>query len=356
MIDDVGIPPQARARPGQGLRRSTPAAARSRVVGMVALSGIYALCFAAIKAGLPYAPPLRFAGLRALIAGIALLGLAGALGQPLWPARRARGGTLALALVATTLGFGAMFLSPGRTGAGIASVLGNTQPLLTIALAAPFLGEPVTRRKALALALGLAGVALIAYPALAGSGAFGIVGPALALAAALGATAGTVIAKRLDLGRELLTIAAWQLILGGVPLLVASAVIERGTRVTWSATFIALLLFLALVGTAFANAYWYWLLGRHEAGELTLFLFFVPLIGLGLAAIFFGEALGPLTGLGAALTIGGVGAAVGGPARGQPSGPGAARAASRPAQGTIRPASGNLQRGVAHSDRRDGDA
>ena len=35
---------------------------------------------------------------------------------------------------------------------------------------------------------------------------------------------------------------------------------------------------------------------------------------LGLAALFFGEAIGPLTGLGAALTIGGIGAAVGGPA------------------------------------------
>jgi drug/metabolite transporter (DMT)-like permease len=309
------------APPAAARGRLTP---RARLASMVALSLIYALCFAAIKAGLPYAPPLRFGGLRALIAGVALLGLAGALGQPLRPARRARAGTLALALAATTIGFGAMFLSPGRTGAGIASVLGNTQPLLTIALASLFLGERITRRKAVALALGLAGVALIAYPALAGPGARGIAGPVLALAAAFGATAGTVIAKRMDLGGELLTIAAWQLILGGLPLLAASAVVERGARVTWGATFVALLLFLALVGTAFANAYWYWLLGRHEAGELTLFLFFVPLIGLGLAAVFFGEALGPLTGLGAALTIAGVGAAVGGPARGQPPAPGAA--------------------------------
>ena len=97
--------------------------------------------------------------------------------------------------------------------------------------------------------------------------------------------------------------------------------VERGARLTWSATFVALLLFLALVGTAFANAYWYWLLRYHEAGELTLFLFFVPLLGLGLAAIFFGEALGPLTGLGAALTIGGIGAAVGGSAQAARGGP-----------------------------------
>lgn len=313
-------PPARRAAGGVSLARATaggrrvpPVAARSRVLGTIVLSAIYALCFAAIKAGLPYAPPLRYGGLRALIAGAALLGLAAVLRRPLVPARRALGGTLALALVATTLGFGAMFLSPGRTGAGIASVLGNTQPLLTIVLAAPLLGERITRRKALALALGLGGVALIAYPALAEPEAYGVAGPVLALAAALGATGGTVIAKRMDLGRELLTVAAWQLILGSLPLLAASAFVERGVRVAWSGTFVALLLFLALVGTAFANAYWYWLLGRHEAGDLTLFLFFVPLLGLGLATLLFGEAIGLVAGLGVALTLGGIGVAVGGP-------------------------------------------
>ena len=270
-----GGTPAAPAERGTRTRPPLPVALRSRVLSMAILSPIHALCFVAIKTGLPYAPPLLYGGLRAL-------------GQPLWPARRAWGGGLALALAATTLGFGAMFLSPGRTGAGIAAVLGNTQPLLTIILAALFLGERVTRRKATALALGLAGVALIAYPALAGSGSRGSAGPALALAAAFGATAGTVIAKRMDLGPQLLTIAAWQLLLGGLPLLATSAVVERGTRVTWSATFVALLLFLALVGIAFANAYWYWLLRHHEVGELTLFLFLVPLLGLGLAALFFG--------------------------------------------------------------------
>jgi drug/metabolite transporter (DMT)-like permease len=35
----------------------------------------------------------------------------------------------------TVIAYGAMFLSPGRTGAGLASVLGNTTPLLIIVLA-----------------------------------------------------------------------------------------------------------------------------------------------------------------------------------------------------------------------------
>ena len=42
---------------------------------MVVLTIIYAFCYVAIKAGLPFAPPLRFAGLRALIGGILMLGV-----------------------------------------------------------------------------------------------------------------------------------------------------------------------------------------------------------------------------------------------------------------------------------------
>jgi drug/metabolite transporter (DMT)-like permease len=88
---------------------------------------------------------------------------------------------LAIAATSTTIGFGAMFLSPRRTGAGIASVLGNTQPLFVLAFAAFFLGERVGRGKLVALLLGLAGVTLISYPALAGADAYGISGAVLAL-------------------------------------------------------------------------------------------------------------------------------------------------------------------------------
>ena len=49
--------------------------------------------------------------------------------KPLWPEARLARWILPLGLLATTLTFGAMFASPAYTGAGIASVLGNTQPL-----------------------------------------------------------------------------------------------------------------------------------------------------------------------------------------------------------------------------------
>lgn len=273
---------------------------------LVGLTALYAVCFVLIKAGLAFAPPLLFGGLRALIGGGALLGLMSVRRQPLLPPRGSWGGVTALALTATIVGFGAMFLSPGRTGAGIASVLGNAQPLIVVALAAVFLGERMTRGKWLTLALGLAGVTLIAWQAWAGPDVKGISGAALALMASAGAAVGSVIFKRMRVTTGLLAITAWQLILGSLPLLAVSALTERSVRVIWNVQFVAQLLFLALVGTSFVNAAWYWLVQREDVSRLALYLFLVPVFGLGIAALAFGERLSVWESMGSGLIVAGI--------------------------------------------------
>ena len=277
-----------------------------RVLIVVALTAIYASCYATIKAGLPFAPPLWFGGLRALVAGLAIFGLMVILRQQLFPARRAWPLLLTLALTATTLAFGAMFLSPGRTGVGIASLLGNLQPLIVIVLAGIFLSEPLTRGKLAALALGLIGVALITAPALTGPDAFGISGATLALVASVSLAISMVMVKRMPAPPNLLILTAWQSILGSLPLLAVSALVERDAAVDWTLEFVGLLLFLALVGTSFTTAVWYWLLERGDLGRLTLFLFLVPVFGLGLGAFLFDETLGLLSVIGVVLTIVGI--------------------------------------------------
>lgn len=283
---------------------------RTTVLSALAVSIIYATCFALIKAGLDLAPPLRFAGLRALVAGLALLAVTIARHEPIVPPRRVWLPLAALSLAATTVAYGAMFLSPGRTGAGIASVLGNAQPLVAVGLAAVFLGERMTRGKTVALVLGIAGVMLIAYPALTGPGAYGFSGALLAVAVSIGSAGGSVLIKRMGDLPSLLGVTAWSLILGSVPLILMSWIVERDESVTWSGAFIALLLFLAVVGTALASFAWYWLVQREDVGQLTLYLFLIPVLGLIIAATVFGERVGLAEGLGVALTIAGIGVAV----------------------------------------------
>ena len=282
-----------------------------RILWMFLITLIYASCFEAIKAGLVYAPPFLFAGLRALIGGVALLGWALVRREPLLPSRVSWKGLLALAFTATTVTFGAMFLSPGRTGAGIASVLGNLQALATVVLAAVFLGERLTRGKGLALALGLAGVTLIAYPALTGTSAYGISGPALALAVSVSSAFSNVIVKRMQIRSSLLAVTAWQLTLGSLPLLAASAWLEGGRSVTWSLPFAGLLLFLALAGTSFGTAAWYWLIQSNDVGRLSIFFYLVPVFGLGISALTFREGVSLYEGIGVIFILAGIGAAAG---------------------------------------------
>ena len=271
------------------------------------LTAIYALCFAAITVGLPYAPPLRFAGLRGLLAGIAVLVVMVVLRRPLFPPRPSWPWIAVVALTATTISFGAMFLSPGRTGAGIASVLGNTQPVIVPALAALFLGERMTGGKWVALALGMAGVILIALPALSGADAYSAVGAGLALVASGGLALSNIIVKRMQPQIEVLALAGWQLVAGSLPLLAASVAFEGATPVVWNATFLSMLLFLALVGTALANVLWYWLIRHDDLGRLTMFFFLVPVFGLGIAALLFGEGVSLLEGIGVIVTLSGIG-------------------------------------------------
>ena len=267
------------------------------------LACIYALCYSAIKQGLAYAPPLLYAGLRAAVGAAALFVVAAVISRSVLPPRRLWPWIPVLALAGTFIEYGAMFLSPGRTGAGISSVLGNTGPLILILLAALVLGEPITRTKLIAMGLSALGVSLIAYPAVTASGSPGVPAALLPLTAAAGSAAASVLFKRLDVGDAVLRVAAWQLLIGALPLLAVSVWLEPA-RVSWQPAFIGLLAFLSLVGTALALSLWYWLIQRSSIGSLSLLLFSVPLIGLVLATLFFGERVGPVEAAGVALTLG----------------------------------------------------
>ena len=275
----------------------------SRDLVMVLLTAIYALCYVAIKAGLPFMPPLRFAALRALIGGLLMLLLMAALKRRLLPRVSDWRWVIGLALTSTSIAFAAMFLSPGLAGAGIASVLGNSQPIFAVALAVPLLGERLTTGKLVALLLGIAGVVLIALPAVRSSGIDGVAGPGLALGASLSLAIGSVIAKRMGPEIDLLAVSAWQLIAGSLPLVLVSAVTDHGPWIRFDPRFLGILAFLAAAETALPTPLWYWLLRRDEVGRLSLFLFLVPVLGLMFAAIFFGERV-------STLEIAGIGATV----------------------------------------------
>lgn len=262
---------------------STSGAWRSArdVLLVVLITFVASSCFVAIRNVAEFSPPLRFAALRLALAAAALL-----------------------ALAATALGYGAMFASPALAGAGLASVLGNTQPLLVLAVGPWLLRERISARTLLALTIGLAGILLVTLPLLAGPDGlrFGR-GALLALTSSAGLAVGTIVVKRLPRDAPILTLTAWQLLLGAAPLALASGVLEAGASTVWSTSFLVTLLYLAVAGTTFITVAWYHLLGRHEAGRLSLAFFLVPAFGLALAALLLGETAAPVQIAGVVLIV-----------------------------------------------------
>lgn len=277
---------------------------------LIALAVVLAwsVCFVVIKETEGAVPPLLYAALRALLGGVALLGVGGFVRRPLpapgASAWRTWSWIALLGLTNTTLGLAGMFLSVGDVGAALPGVLANSQVLLVAPLAALWFGESLTAPRWAGLLAGVAGLGLVMWGAAGGLGTrSGIV---LALLAAAGLAAGNLIIKRLGTTVDALSGTAWQYVLGGVALLAWSSLVEDWSRVTWTRTFIGGLLFLSLVGSAAATYVWYRLLQAGELIHLNALTLMAPVFSVVLAVWLADERLGGLEAIGIATVIAGV--------------------------------------------------
>lgn len=264
---------------------------------------VWSACFVVIKASGASAPPWAFAGLRALVAGITLLPLAAASGKRTPQGRSAWAWIALLGLTNTTLGLSAMFVSVGLAGAALPGVLANSQALVVAPLAAILFHERLGFLRFSGLVTGLSGVALIAGNA-EGAGTFE--GVAVGLAAAGGLAAANLITKHIGNRIDALTATTWQYLLGAVPLLVVSPLVEDWGSVVWSLEFVAPLVFLAVVGSALASYAWYRLVQRVELIRLNALTLLTPFFALVLALALYREPFSRGDALGVILILGGV--------------------------------------------------
>lgn len=276
-----------------------------KIVKILMVMFLWAICFPLITAGSAYAPHLTFAALRALLAGVALLWAGIVLHRP-WP----RGRNLWLALTgvglgSTSLAFLGMFMASEFVSPGIATVIANAQPLIAAVLAAAFLGERLDWRGKAGLATGFVGIVLIAAPQLQMPGASGK-GIGYILLAALGITISNVLIRRIAKRVDLLMAMGAQMLIGAVPLVGGAVILEDFSTVAFSPQFLAILGSLSLLGSALA--YWLWsdILRTTELGRANSFSFLVPVFGLIMGAGFFDEKLNWIAASGIAATLAGI--------------------------------------------------
>lgn len=296
----TATPDPTRVRHSGAAAGELPRRALAKIILVMLL---WALCFPLITVGLSSVTPLYFAATRALLAGAALLLLATALRRPHPAGPATWAALLAIGLTATSLGFLGMFLASQFVAPGFATVIANTQPLIAAVLAAWILGETLGRREKAALVLGFAGVVTMTLPRLAGGNVADVAGIAYVLAAAIGVATGNILMKRMAGRVDPLMAMGLQLVLGGLPLMLAALGFEPAPRTLWTPEMMAVLAALALAGTALPFYLWFSLLRSSSLSRANTFSFLTPVFGLAIGVGLFGERLGwpELAGIGLVL-------------------------------------------------------
>ena len=234
-----------------------------------------------------------FRAVGVLIAGLVLLGVARWRGLSLViPRRHWRTVGLATACylllwnIAST--YAAVMIPSGQ-----AAVLGFTMPLWAALISWAVLGEKLSRRLLLALALGAAAVTLLAWRSL-GVYAQAPLGVALGLIAGIGWAVGTLILKRGNVGVHPLVLSGWQLLVASVPVTVCALVID-GSSGSWPSLQVMLAIaYITVVPMGVGNVVWFAIVGLLPAHLAGLSTILVPVVAMVSGAIVHGEPLGPL--------------------------------------------------------------
>jgi len=256
---------------------------QSRNVAVYAAIGVLSLVWGytwvAIKVATHDASPFVVAGGRLAVATAILFAMLPLTGRSLRPTPLVP--TIVLGLLQTTGWTLLQTLAVSIGGAGKSAVLGYTMPFWTALLAWPFLGERIARARWCALALAAIGLVLVVAPL----DPHAITGDALAVAAGVSWAASAVYAKRLRARYdvELLSLTAWQLLWGTLPLVVLMFAVPEPIR--WTPGFIAAMAFMSVAGGALGWFLWMFILSSLPAGVAGIASLATPVVGVLAAAL-----------------------------------------------------------------------
>ncbi|CAH1210249.1 putative amino-acid metabolite efflux pump [Paenibacillus auburnensis] len=240
------------------------------------------------KIALSYAPPLLFAGIRTVIAGIILIFAA----LPKWKQlqfRRLWPVYLTSAILSIVFYYGFQTIGLQYVPSGLFSAIVFLQPVLLGIFAWVWLGESMYGLKIFGLLLGFLGVAALSIGGFNGS--ISPVGVLLALASALSWAFATIYTKRNAARVDMLWMTAMQIMIGGVILLAAGSATESWSAITWNSAFIVNTLFIAVFVIALGWMVYFKLINEGEAGKVGSFTFLIPLISIGSSVVLLHEQI-----------------------------------------------------------------
>ena len=246
---------------------------------VAAFCRLWSSAYAVAKLGMADCPPLLLLTARFMLAGVIMLGAAAATGVSLRMSRRdlLLFAALGVANQAAYLGIGWVGLK--TISAGLSALVISANPVLTAVLAAAFLGERMTWRKALGLVLGVGGVAFVVQSRIAGGLEQGE-GIVFTLLGLVSLVIGTILFKRFAPSGGLWVGNGVQSLAAGFAILPFAFTFESLGDVVPTWRLAAAIAFLVLLVSVFAYLIWFKLLEHSGATAASSYHFLMPPLGM----------------------------------------------------------------------------
>src|SRR5215470_4847422 len=275
---------------------------------LLVLATLWGASYALIKVGVETIPPVTLIAGRTLIAAGLLLAIVRWRGLGLPRDRETWRRFFIQACLNSAIPFTLIAWGEQRVDAGLATVLNSTAPIFVFLLTAAITRhEPVTTRKLLGVAFGMAGVCLIVgAEALSGFGEQ-LLAP-LAIVAAAICYAGAAIFGTTFKDLDPILPAAGSLICGAAILLPASLVIDQPWTLMPSPASMFALIGLSVFSTALALVIYFRLVHTLGSVGVTSQAYLRVPIGVGIGVVFLGEQLTLVALLGLVCVVAGVAA------------------------------------------------
>ncbi|MEK8131802.1 EamA family transporter [Paenibacillus filicis] len=233
------------------------------------------------KIGMSYAPPFLLMGIRYVLAGglLALL----VIGRPLPRGGKQWGQVALIGLFQSAGVMGCVYYSMHWITSSESVIISSSSPLIVILLGTLFSGVVYRFRQWMGVVIGCIGVAI----------AFGLhlriePGTWFSLAGAVFFAVAAFLVGKWGGGFDKLVLAAYQMLIGGVVLLILSSLTEPVSFMV-NSTSITVMLLLALLCSIVQFSIWFYLLTNTDPAKTSSFLFLVPIFGVLCSWLLLGE-------------------------------------------------------------------
>ena len=263
---------------------------------------VWGSTFLAIRIGVREVPPLFFAAMRFLTAGVFLYGWNVVRGKRSPTARQWISASV-MAILIFVCDYGLLFWAEQRVPSGIAAVILATIPVfMAISEIILLRTQRLTFRLALALLIGIAGVAvLMSRSPNIGGEAIDRMGALALIVAAMSWSVASALARKLPLPESKVTSSGAQMLAGGIFLTLAAGVLGEFrnfhptaiSRGVWFS-----LIYLIVAGSIIGYTAYVWLIHHESPTKVGTYAYVNPVVAVIVGYFFGGEAMGARTILG----------------------------------------------------------